>query len=235
MVSVGSDKAIVVWDWRTGNKLVRFGQQTNVCIGMNLLDNFIISATVDGVIRTFSIAKREMLGAFKLSELAKYQPEFADKLKDVGVGALGMLTWFKAEGRFMAVSCTLSNGTDRSAQQRTLSSALHGTGRTRRRRPRISTTLPLPTTRPSLPPSSPTLPRQQERPPVALSRLRSHPVAPQCLPSLARLVAPKPTIKALLPRWLAPRPQSLPSRGVPLSLRSSISPGLSVVPLRPVA
>ena len=104
MVSVGSDKAIVVWDWRTGNKLVRFGQQTNVCIGMSLLDNFIISATVDGVIRTFSIAKREMLGAFKLSELAKYHPEFADKLKEVGVGALGMLTWFKAEGRFMAVS-----------------------------------------------------------------------------------------------------------------------------------
>lgn len=104
MVSVGSDKAIVVWDWRTGNKLVRFGQQTNVCIGMNLLDNFIISATVDGVIRTFSIARREMLGQFKLSELARYYPEFADKLKDVGVGALGMLTWFKAEGRFMAVS-----------------------------------------------------------------------------------------------------------------------------------
>lgn len=235
MVSVGSDKAIVVWDWRTGNKLVRFGQQTNVCIGMNLLDNFIISATVDGVIRTFSIAKREMLGAFKLSELAKYQPEFADKLKDVGVGALGMLTWFKAEGRFMAVSCTLSNRTNRSAQQRTLSSALRGTGQTRRRRPRTSTTLPLPTIQLSLPPSSPTLPRLPVRLPVVLSRRRSHLVAPQCLLSLARLAAPRLTVKALLPRWLAPRPQSLPSRGVPLSLRSSISPGLSVVPLRLVA
>lgn len=103
-MSVGSDKAIVVWDWRTGNKVVRFGQQTNVCVGMRLLDNFIISATVDGVIRSFSIAKREMLGQFKLSDLAAKQPQFAAQLKDVGVGALGMLTWFEAEGRFMAVS-----------------------------------------------------------------------------------------------------------------------------------
>ncbi len=102
MISVGSDKAIVVWDWRSGNKVVRFGQQTNVCVGMNLLDNFVITATVDGVIRTFSIQKREMLGSFKLSDLAARQPEYASKLKEVGVGALGMLTWFEAEGRFMA-------------------------------------------------------------------------------------------------------------------------------------
>ncbi|KAL1410394.1 E1 ubiquitin-activating protein [Vanrija albida] len=104
LISVGSDKAIVVWDWRTGNKVVRFGQQTNVCAGMRLLDDFVLSATVDGVIRTFSIQKREMLGQFRLSELARRQPEFADKLKDVGVGALGMLTWFEAEGRFLAMA-----------------------------------------------------------------------------------------------------------------------------------
>jgi pyrimidine and pyridine-specific 5'-nucleotidase len=107
LVSVGSDKAIVVWDWRTGTKIVRFGQQTNVCVGMNLLDNFIISATVDGVIRTFSIAKREMLGQFKLSDMAARHPEVAEKLREVGVGALGMLNWFTAEGRFLAVSCCL--------------------------------------------------------------------------------------------------------------------------------
>ncbi|WOO85227.1 putative E3 ubiquitin ligase complex SCF subunit scon-2 [Vanrija pseudolonga] len=104
LISVGSDKAIVVWDWRSGNKIVRFGQQTNVCAGMRLLDDFVLSATVDGVIRTFSIQKREMLGQFRLSELARRQPEFADKLKDVGVGALGMLTWFEAEGRFLAMA-----------------------------------------------------------------------------------------------------------------------------------
>lgn len=102
MISVGADKAIVVWDWRSGTKVVRFGQQTNVCVGMNLVGNFVITATVDGVIRSFSIQKREMLGSFKLSELAARQPEYASKLKDVGVGALGMLTWFEAEGRFMA-------------------------------------------------------------------------------------------------------------------------------------
>lgn len=71
---------------------------------MRLLDDFIISATVDGVIRTFSIAKREMLGQFKLSDLAARQPEYAAKLKDVGGTALSLLAWFEAEGRFMAVS-----------------------------------------------------------------------------------------------------------------------------------
>lgn len=112
LISVGSDKAIVVWDWRSGNKIVRFGQQTNVCAGMRLLDDFVLSATVDGVIRTFSIQKREMLGQFRLSELARRQPEFADKLKDVGVGALGMLTWFEAEGRFLAVSLAFRTQAD---------------------------------------------------------------------------------------------------------------------------
>lgn len=234
MVSVGSDKAIVVWDWRTGNKLVRFGQQTNVCIGMNLLDNFIISATVDGVIRTFSIAKREMLGAFKLSELAKYHPEFADKLKDVGVGALGMLTWFKAEGRFMAVSFAARDRTDLSARQRTSSFAWHGTGRTRKRKRKISTILPPQTTRPSLPPSSLMLPRRPVLRPVASPKRRNRPAAPQSPQSQARLGAQNQRRpgRALLPRWLALPPRSMLLRGVLISLRSSISPGLSEVPLR---
>lgn len=135
MVSVGSDKAIVVWDWRTGNKIVRFGQQTNVNVGMRLLDGYIITATVDGVIRTFSIAKREMLGQFRLADLALRQPEYAEKLKDVGSGALTLLAWFEAEGRFMAVGSRAKRELTRSARPRIWSSALHGTGRTPRRRP----------------------------------------------------------------------------------------------------
>lgn len=139
-MSVGSDKAIVVWDWRTGTKVVRFGQQTNVCVGMNLLDNFIITATVDGVIRTFSIAKREMIGQFKISDMAARHPQVAEKLKEVGVGALGMLNWFTAEGRFLAVSnrvdrTSTSYISDSSARPRTWSSGSHGTGPTRRNRP----------------------------------------------------------------------------------------------------
>lgn len=221
MVSVGSDKAIVVWDWRTGNKLVRFGQQTNVCIGMNLLDNFIISATVDGVIRTFSIAKREMLGAFKLSELARYHPEFADKLKDVGVGALGMLTWFKAEGRFMAVSCRTLAVTDLSAQRRTLSFDSRGTGRTRRRKPRTSMTRPLLTIRLSLLRSSLTCLRRLEHPPVALPRPPSPRVAIRLPPFLPRLVAPRQHTlpRAALLLWPARPPPSLLWLGGLLSSR----------------
>ncbi len=59
LVSVGQDKAIVVWDWRSGRKVVRFGQQSNVSLGLALVDaDKIVAVTVDGVIRTFSIPPR---------------------------------------------------------------------------------------------------------------------------------------------------------------------------------
>lgn len=193
---------------------------------MNLLDNFIISATVDGVIRTFSIARREMLGAFKLSELVKYHPEFADRLKDVGVGALGMLTWFKAEGRFMAVSYAIDLRTNLSVRRRTSLSDWRGTGRTRRKRPRTSMILRQPTTRLSRPRSSPMSPQPPALPPAALSR----PLSPQAVRRPTRF--PQTAARAHLLLWLArPRP-SLLSLGDPTSSRSSISPGPSEVPSR---
>ena len=56
MVSAGADKgtryaspsrrikyltlllAIVAWEWRTGKKIVRFGQQINMCIGVQIME-----------------------------------------------------------------------------------------------------------------------------------------------------------------------------------------------------
>lgn len=71
LVSVGQDKAIVVWDWQKGTKLVRFGQQSNVSLGVSIVDqDKIVAVTVDGIIRTFCIRKKEMIGQFDLTKLS---------------------------------------------------------------------------------------------------------------------------------------------------------------------
>ena len=85
---------------------MRFGQQTNICVGIQLIHDYILAVTVDGVIRTFSIAKREMLAQFRLADLSKEaKPTVRNKVKDVGggVGGSGMVTWFEGQGRFMTV------------------------------------------------------------------------------------------------------------------------------------
>lgn len=39
--------AIVAWEWRTGKKLVRFGQQINMCIGVQIMqEDKIVSVTI---------------------------------------------------------------------------------------------------------------------------------------------------------------------------------------------
>jgi pyrimidine and pyridine-specific 5'-nucleotidase len=71
LVSVGQDKAIVVWDWQKGIKLVRFGQQSNVSLGVSIVDHDkIVAVTVDGIIRTFCIQRKEMIGQFDLTKLS---------------------------------------------------------------------------------------------------------------------------------------------------------------------
>ena len=64
LVSAGADKALVCWDWRAGTKIVRFGQQTTVNIGVQLIPGDggsaddgerVVSVTIDGVVRVFSI------------------------------------------------------------------------------------------------------------------------------------------------------------------------------------
>jgi pyrimidine and pyridine-specific 5'-nucleotidase len=64
LVSAGADKALVCWDWRAGTKVVRFGQQTTVNIGVQLISGAsseegerVVSVTIDGIVRVFSIRR----------------------------------------------------------------------------------------------------------------------------------------------------------------------------------
>ena len=67
LVSAGADKALVCWDWRAGTKIVRFGQQTTVNIGVQIIGSGgsrgedegerVVSVTIDGIVRVFSISK----------------------------------------------------------------------------------------------------------------------------------------------------------------------------------
>ncbi|CAE6428501.1 unnamed protein product [Rhizoctonia solani] len=110
LVSAGADKALVCWDWRAGQKIVRFGQQTNLNIGVQIVDEDegrIVGITIDGIVRTFSIPRREMLSQFKLSELGGSDPVLSAKLSSVGVGSANMLQWFAAKGKQM--TCATKN------------------------------------------------------------------------------------------------------------------------------
>ncbi|KAG8759968.1 hypothetical protein FRC11_001142 [Ceratobasidium sp. 423] len=100
LVSAGADKALIV----------RFGQQTNLNIGVQIVDEDegrIVGITVDGIVRTFSIPRREMLSQFKLSELGGSDPVLSAKLSNVGVGSANMLQWFAAKGKQM--TCATKN------------------------------------------------------------------------------------------------------------------------------
>ena len=67
LVSAGADKALVCWDWRAGSKIVRFGQQTTINIGVQIVGGGgqggegegerVVSVTIDGIVRVFSISE----------------------------------------------------------------------------------------------------------------------------------------------------------------------------------
>ncbi|TFY80623.1 hypothetical protein EWM64_g3394 [Hericium alpestre] len=108
LVSAGADKALVCWDWRAGTKVVRFGQQTTVNIGVQLISGGsneegerVVSVTIDGIVRVFSIKRREMISQFKLSELGTGDPVLNSKLYNVGMAPNNMLQWFAAQGTQM--------------------------------------------------------------------------------------------------------------------------------------
>ncbi|KAI0826683.1 hypothetical protein BC628DRAFT_1410262 [Trametes gibbosa] len=108
LVSAGADKALVCWDWRAGTKIVRFGQQTTVNIGVQIIGGGreeegerVVSVTIDGIVRVFSIKRREMVSQFKLSELGVGDPVLNAKLLQVGRAPDNMLQWFAAKGTQM--------------------------------------------------------------------------------------------------------------------------------------
>lgn len=112
LVSAGADKALVCWDWRAGTKIVRFGQQTTINIGVQIIagdsgggaggeGERVVSVTIDGIVRVFSIKRREMISQFKLSELGAGDPVLNAKLYNVGAAPNNMLQWFAAKGTQM--------------------------------------------------------------------------------------------------------------------------------------
>ncbi|CAD6912280.1 unnamed protein product [Tilletia caries] len=91
LVSVGQDKAIV------------FGQQSNVSLGISIVDkDKIVAVTVDGIIRTFCIRRKEMIGQFDLSKLGGVDRALSAQL--AGIGGDGMLQWFAAHGNSMTLA-----------------------------------------------------------------------------------------------------------------------------------
>ncbi|KAF8682105.1 hypothetical protein AX14_004391, partial [Amanita brunnescens Koide BX004] len=110
LVSAGADKALVCWDWRAGTKIVRFGQQTTINIGVQIIaggsgreeeGERVVSVTIDGIVRVFSIKRREMISQFKLSELGGNDPVLNAKLFNIGMAPNNMLQWFAAKGTQM--------------------------------------------------------------------------------------------------------------------------------------
>ncbi|KAJ6455791.1 hypothetical protein C8R45DRAFT_845678, partial [Mycena sanguinolenta] len=108
LVSAGADKALVCWDWRAGSKIVRFGQQTTVNVGVQIVQGAdrsegerVVSVTIDGVVRVFSIQRREMISQFRLAELGGGDPVLSAKLWHVGRAPDNMLQWFAAKGTQM--------------------------------------------------------------------------------------------------------------------------------------
>lgn len=103
LVSVGQDKAICVWDYRSGERVVRFGQQSNVSLGVCLVDtDKLVAVTIDGVIRSFSIRSKKMIGEFQLSKLGRTDAKWAALMKEFS-GESGMLSWFAAHRNSITV------------------------------------------------------------------------------------------------------------------------------------
>lgn len=97
LVSGGYDKALVVWNWREGTRIVKFGQQTNPCAAISLFGSTFSSVQVDGVIRCFNILSRELVSQHKVQT----SPDrTGDKM---GMGG-DVFQWFVAEARRVIIA-----------------------------------------------------------------------------------------------------------------------------------
>lgn len=81
--------------------MVKFGQQTNMCAGLHLVNGHIIAATVDGMIRVFSIEHRAMFAQYKMSDLCRPPRSSGTSTPSKSTD---MTIHFHAEGRYVTVS-----------------------------------------------------------------------------------------------------------------------------------
>ncbi|KAJ2918091.1 hypothetical protein MD484_g2321, partial [Candolleomyces efflorescens] len=93
LVSAGADKALVCWDWRAGTKILVAGSEEE--------GERVVGVTIDGIVRVFSIKRREMVSQFRLSELGGGDPVLNAKLFNVGAAPNNQLQWFAAKGTQM--------------------------------------------------------------------------------------------------------------------------------------
>jgi len=93
----------VCWDWRAGTKIVRFGQQTTINIGVQIIASSdkeegerVVGVTIDGIVRVFSISG--WCFWFHFGFLAMLRGFFLDReaRDDFTVQALG--TWRVGSG-----------------------------------------------------------------------------------------------------------------------------------------
>ncbi|KAG5650231.1 hypothetical protein H0H81_000244, partial [Sphagnurus paluster] len=119
LVSAGADKALVCWDWRAGTKIVRFGQQTTINIGVQIIaggnseeGERVVGVTIDGIVRVFSIKRREMISQFKLSELGAGNPALNARLYNVGTAPNNMLHHSKCATKSVIIHLQWQEGED---------------------------------------------------------------------------------------------------------------------------
>ena len=106
LVSAGADKALVCWDWRAGSKIVRFGQQTTINIGVQIVGGGggqggegegerVVSVTIDGIVRVFSISELEVFFFFWVESLLvdRHFYYFITTRDDLAVQVVGTWRW----------------------------------------------------------------------------------------------------------------------------------------------
>lgn len=99
LVSAGADKALVCWDWRAGTKIVRFGQQTTINIGVQIIagdggggggeeGERVVGVTIDGIVRVFSISVFLFFSSAWLDLMSRYP--LRETRDDLTVQAIGV-------------------------------------------------------------------------------------------------------------------------------------------------
>jgi hypothetical protein len=109
LMSAGVDKVLVVWDVETKEKIARFGQQPNISAGLHLVQENLVSITIDGVVRAYDIGRGEMIRQSKISDLGRQVDLGVDDRKAVqdvggGSGGSGMIQWASGSGSTVTVS-----------------------------------------------------------------------------------------------------------------------------------
>lgn len=105
LVSAGADKVLVVWNYETGDKIIKFAQQPNLCAGLHLVHDKLISITIDGIIRTYDIAQKATVREFKLVDLEMGRS--LDRQVILAKMGDGAINWVSGTGPVLTVRVTL--------------------------------------------------------------------------------------------------------------------------------